>query len=185
MFSRVFISYRRADFGGHANLIVDRIREHLAAHYGSQGLFLDTHSIPAGADFEAEVSASISIASAVIAVVGPDWCNEIIKRRGQVDHVLVELKCALSLGVPIVPLLAEGVSMPSTEVLTRETVPSRGSMRRRLVPEPHSHRACNCSSSVSSLLLKQLSSAFPDSGQASARTSALASRDFISATQDV
>lgn len=121
MSSRVFISYRRADFGGHANLIVDRIREHLAAHYGSQGLFLDTHSIPTGADFEAEVSASISMASAVVAVIGPNWCDEIIKRRGQADHVLVELNCALSLGVPIVPLLAEGVSMPSAEVLPSET----------------------------------------------------------------
>lgn len=119
--SRVFISYRRADFGGHGNLIVDRIREHLAAHYGSQGIFLDTHAIPAGADFEAEISASISIASAVIAVVGPDWCHEIIKRRGQADHVVVELRCALSLGIPIVPLLAEGVTMPSTDVLSSET----------------------------------------------------------------
>ncbi|MCU7944928.1 MAG: toll/interleukin-1 receptor domain-containing protein [Candidatus Thiodiazotropha sp. (ex Cardiolucina cf. quadrata)] len=120
MFSRVFISYRRADFGGHANLIVDRIREHLASHYGSHAIFLDTKSIPAGADFEAEISASMSIASAVIAVVGPDWINEATKRSGQVDHVVVELKSALSLGVPIVPLLAEGVSMPSAEVLPRE-----------------------------------------------------------------
>jgi hypothetical protein len=121
VFLRVFISYRRADFGGHANLIVDRIREHLASHYGSDELFLDTHSIPAGADFEAEISAYMSIASAVIAVVGPDWSDEVIKRRGQVDHVLVELKSALSLGVPIVPLLAEGASMPASEVLTSET----------------------------------------------------------------
>jgi hypothetical protein len=120
VFLRVFISYRRADFGGHANLIIDRIREHLASHYGSQGIFLDTHSIPAGADFEAEISASMSIASAMIAVVGPDWCDEIVKRRGQVDHVLVELKIARALGVPIVPLLAEGVSMPGPEVLNSE-----------------------------------------------------------------
>lgn len=117
MLARIFVSYRRADFGGHANLIVDRIREHLAAHYGSRGIFVDTHSIPAGADFEAEITASISTASAVIAVIGPNWCDEILKRRGRTDHVVVELKSALSLGVPIVPLLAEGVLMPPPEIL--------------------------------------------------------------------
>ena len=123
MFSRIFLSYRRADFGGNANLIADRIREHLEVYYGSQGLFLDTHSIPVGVDFEAEIYESISLASAVIAVVGPDWCTEIIRRRGQTDHVLLELKCALSLGVPIVPLVAEGVSMPSADILPSDTVP--------------------------------------------------------------
>ena len=73
MFSRVFISYRRADFGNHANLIVDRVREHLESNYGSQALFLDAQFIPAGVDFEAETSSFMSVASAV--VVGPDWCD--------------------------------------------------------------------------------------------------------------
>lgn len=122
MFSRVFISYRRNDFGGHANLIVDRIREHLAAHYGTTSVFLDTESIPAGSDFEGEISASLSVTSALIAVVGPNWHDEVIKRQGQVDHVLVELRTALSLGVPIVPLVAEGVCMPAQEILPSDTI---------------------------------------------------------------
>lgn len=122
MFSRVFISYHRNDFGGHANLIVDRIREHLADHYGTNGVFLDTESIPAGSNFEDEVSASLSISSVLIAVVGPNWCDELDKRQGQVDHVLVELRTALSLGVPIVPLCAEGICMPTQNILPKDTI---------------------------------------------------------------
>jgi hypothetical protein len=120
MFSRLFISYRRADFGGNANLIVGRIREHLALHYGTQGIFLDTEAIPVGIDFEKQIYESISLASAVVVVIGPDWSNEIIRRRGKNDYVLTEIRCALKLGVPLIPLVAEGVSMPSSGILTDE-----------------------------------------------------------------
>jgi hypothetical protein len=120
MFSRLFISYRRADFGGNANLIVGRIREHLSLHYGTQGLFLDTESIPVGIDIEKQIYESISLASAVIVVIGPDWTNEIIRRRGHKDHVIIEIRCAIKLGVPLIPLVAEGVSMPLPSILTDE-----------------------------------------------------------------
>lgn len=120
MFSRVFISYRRRDFGGNANLIVGRIREHLIAYFGSEAPFLDTYSILAGGDFEDEIASALSTVSVVIAIIGPDWCEETEKRRGQVDYVLLELASALSLGVPIVPFVADGVEMPQPKLLTED-----------------------------------------------------------------
>ena len=178
-FLRLFISYRRADFGGYANLIVDRIREHLASQYESNEIFLDTHSIPGGADFEAEVSAFMSIASAVIAVVGPDWCDEIIKRRGQVDHVVVELKSALSFGVPIVPLLAERVSMPASEVLTTEIKGVSRLNALRVGSGPAFASSMQLLIEQSIPLLRQRNFVLQGLELISAKTPALAFEDFI------
>ena len=48
---RIFISYRRADLGGHADIFVGRIADRLIAHFGESNVFLDIQTIPLGREF--------------------------------------------------------------------------------------------------------------------------------------
>lgn len=65
---RVFISYRRADLGGHADALVGRIYDRLSTRFGQQNVCVDVETIPAGEDFAQFIRAEIAQADAVLAV---------------------------------------------------------------------------------------------------------------------
>ena len=110
---RVFISYRRADFGGFGELVVGRIRDNIAAKLNKSNVFMDLESIPIGVDFEQFVDREISKTDAVIVVIGPNWHDELAKRLlAQNDYVRAEIKSALARKKVIIPLLIGGSSMP-------------------------------------------------------------------------
>ncbi|MGA8294280.1 MAG: hypothetical protein WB820_17675 [Rhodoplanes sp.] len=44
MKTKIILSYRRSD----SEVITGRIRDKLASHYGEDGVFMDTESIPLG-----------------------------------------------------------------------------------------------------------------------------------------
>lgn len=68
---RIFVSYRRADSGGHAGRLFDGLR----ADYGSGALFLDHDTIRGGEDFTAALQQAMDDANIVLAVIGPDWAG--------------------------------------------------------------------------------------------------------------
>src|SRR5262244_4379740 len=76
----IFINYRGADSDTAAALI-DR---ELTARFGSDRVFLDCRSIPAGADFAAELLGRLRACSVLVVVIGPRWLtltNEAGQRR--------------------------------------------------------------------------------------------------------
>lgn len=111
---RVFISYRRddtADFSG-------RLRDRLAAQFGSADVFLDLDTIPLGEDFRRHMLASVKSCDVMLAVIGPRWLEGgRIKSPG--DYVRAEIAVAFANGVPVLPVLVDGASPPRVNDVPR------------------------------------------------------------------
>ena len=111
------ISYRRAD----SQDIAGRIADHLRHRLGERQVFLDTGSIPAGADFRQTIQQALRRRGVLIAIVGPEW---MAARHGAPerindpdDPVRMEIATALAEGLPIIPVLVNDASMPAANEL--------------------------------------------------------------------
>jgi len=115
---RIFISYRRADLGGHAEIFVGRIADRLNAHFGESNVFLDIQTIPAGREFDEFIIEQVTQADALLAIIGPDWLTELRARNeNQDDFVKVEIQTALERRIHLIPVLIGGASMPNSKQL--------------------------------------------------------------------
>jgi hypothetical protein len=111
----LFISYRRADAGGHAGRLYDRLR-----HWFDDGvMFYDLDAIDMGDVFPENIETAINTALTVLVVIGPDWLAEINQRvdRPGIDFVRREIELALARSghdnpPKIVPVLVGGATMP-------------------------------------------------------------------------
>jgi hypothetical protein len=65
----VFINYRGAD----SQTVAALIDRELAARFGSDQVFLDCRSIPAGSDFVEELLGRVRTCSVLLVVIGPHW----------------------------------------------------------------------------------------------------------------
>jgi len=123
---KVFISYRRVDLHGQATALVGRIFDRLTARFGLDNVFMDVNSIPYGEDFVAYVGARVAQADVLLAVIGPQWSEELISRAGEKeDFVRIEIEEALKRGIRVVPLLVGDVSMPGVVGLPETIVQLR------------------------------------------------------------
>ena len=84
-------------------------------------VFLDTGSIPAGADFRHTIQQALRRRGVLVAIVGPEW---MAARHGAPerindpdDPVRMEIATALAEGLPIIPVLVNDASMPSANEL--------------------------------------------------------------------
>jgi hypothetical protein len=115
--TRVFISYRRDDAAGYAG----RLEEALERRFGRGSVFRDVLDIPPGADFAAAIRARLAQAQAVVVLIGPRWAggNEPGARRidDPADFVRLEVVLALESGVPVLPLLLPGATLPAEALL--------------------------------------------------------------------
>lgn len=120
MGSRIFLSYRRGDKPHFTGRLLDR----LTLRFGEQNVFHDASSIEAGVDFWKEIRTQMSQCAVVVPVIGPDWLHLLKSRRksgGAVtDYVTAELKTALDLNLPIIPVLVDGAAMPAKRHLPKE-----------------------------------------------------------------
>ena len=98
-----------------------RIFDRLARHYGSDCVFIDIDSIPMGVDFDDHLERVLADCDILLALIGPNWIG---RRKGQPprikdedDWVRLEVEKALGVGVPIIPVLLEGASLPKREQL--------------------------------------------------------------------
>lgn len=112
---RIFISYRRSDSGGWANLLYDK----LTASFGETGVFMDTRAFrDAGpVDWFEALTSAIASSAVVIVVIGPDWGSspDSMGRRRihePEDIVCMEIATALAHSIPVMPLLVGGAAMP-------------------------------------------------------------------------
>jgi hypothetical protein len=98
-----------------AAALIDR---DLTARLGSDRVFLDCRSIPAGADFAEELLGRLRACSVLVVVIGPRWLtltNAAGKRRidDPRDWIRREIAEALSGGLWVVPVLTGGAALPA------------------------------------------------------------------------
>lgn len=111
--SKLFISYRRADSAA----TCDRIYERLVAHFGRDSVFKDIHSIGPGSDFRQVIQQVIAQCNVQLVLIGPQWLS-IKDERGRrrlddpADLVRQEVEAALERKIQVIPVLAQGASLP-------------------------------------------------------------------------
>lgn len=114
----VFISYRRADTS-HA---VDVLDAALVRAFGRAHVFRDVASLQAGRDYLPALQKAVAGSDAFIALVGHSWATgegrSHVEQRD--DPVRMEVAAALAQGVPVLPVLVDGATMPGVADLPME-----------------------------------------------------------------
>ena len=115
---RIFISYRRGDSEGQARAL----SLELADYVGDKGVFMDVDSVALGRDFRRSLHESLESCYAVLALIGPNWLDskDAAGRRrldDPRDFVRLEIATALKRNIPVTPVLLQGASMPTEQVL--------------------------------------------------------------------
>jgi TIR domain len=113
----VFVSYRRQD----SQHITGRIYDRLAARFGREAIFKDVDSIPLGFDFRDHLREQVGQCAVLIAVIGKNWNPPAAsggRRLGDPrDHLRIEIESALDRRIPVIPVLVDGIDMPTEEEL--------------------------------------------------------------------
>jgi hypothetical protein len=120
----VFICYRRDDSAPYAGRVFDR----LAAHFGSDHVFLDVDAVAPGQDFVRVLHETLQASDAVVVLIGRNWLaasDEQGKRRLDLegDYVRQEIAMAIGESVPIVPVLVGRAGMPKEDELPEALAP--------------------------------------------------------------
>ena len=121
---RIFISYRREDTGGRAGRLFDA----LVARFGGRNVFQDVTGIAPGVDFDDELTAALGRSDVALVVIGTGWLAATspdgIRRLDEPrDYVRREVAASLAAGVPVVPVLVGGATLPGADQLPDELAP--------------------------------------------------------------
>ena len=129
--STIILSYRREDSAG----VTGRIFDRLTQEFGTDRVFMDIDSMPAGVDFHDHLQEILADCGALLVVVGKSWRSQ---RKGQParimdpdDWVRIEVETALERGIPVVPLLIDGATLPTRDQLPESLWPL---LRRNALP---------------------------------------------------
>jgi hypothetical protein len=114
----VFINYRGEDSYSYGALL----HMELSRCFGSESVFLDSESIPAGSDFVAELLSRVRRARVLLAVIGSCWLTAAdAEGRRRIDDpgdwIRRELVEAFTAGVRVVPVLTDNAGMPAEDEL--------------------------------------------------------------------
>lgn len=114
----VFLSYRREDAADAAG----RLYDSLVARFGAGSVFLDIDTIDPGADFTEAVDGALASCDVLLALIGRQWLTAAdAQGRPRLedpgDLVRVEIQTALASGVRVIPVLVQGVTMPTPDQL--------------------------------------------------------------------
>jgi hypothetical protein len=137
---KIFISYRRSDSSESAGRLFDRLVE----AFGRDAVFKDVDSIPLQTRFSDFIKTWLEQATLVVVVIGPDWLN-ITGADGQrrlddpEDLVRLEILTALSLGIPLIPVLVRNASMPAAAQLPECLLPLTRWNGHLARPDPDFH----------------------------------------------
>jgi hypothetical protein len=112
--NQIFISYRREDNAG----VTGRIYDRLVQKFGETAIFKDIDSIPLGVNFRQHIDTIVQECDVVLVVIGDRWAGETrkpVRRRidNPEDIVRIEIESALNRNIRVIPLLIQGVTMPS------------------------------------------------------------------------
>jgi hypothetical protein len=121
---RIFISYRRADSGGWARSLHDKLEEEL----GAGRAFRDV-AMQSGTDFHEHVESLLDRCDVLLAVIGRRWTSITDgdgRRRLDDPDDLVRREIARALqraDVHVIPVLVDGASMPAERELPPDLAP--------------------------------------------------------------
>jgi alkylated DNA nucleotide flippase Atl1 len=125
---RIFLSYRRED----TRYVVGRIGDRLMDHFGDERVFVDVDTIEPGLDFAEAIAAAVGSCEVLLAMIGDRWLGS-TDRAGRRklddsnDLVRLEIQAALERNIRVIPVLVDGVTMPTPE----ELPPSLAGLARR------------------------------------------------------
>jgi hypothetical protein len=110
----VFISYRGNDCHSYGALLYLE----LSRCFGTDLVFLDSRSIPAGTDFAIQLLAQVRQARVVLALIGRSWLTATDAEGRRLiddprDWVRRELVEACDAGTLVIPVLADGAKLPT------------------------------------------------------------------------
>ena len=109
----VFINYRGVDSRSYGALLYTE----LSRHFGADLVFLDSESIPAGADFAEQLLARVRGCRVLLAVIGPRWLTTVGGGGRCIDDsadwVRRELVEALAAGIRVIPVLTDDAGLPA------------------------------------------------------------------------
>ncbi|MEL6779878.1 MAG: TIR domain-containing protein [Cyanobacteria bacterium J06597_16] len=120
----IFISYRRSDTTGHTGRMYDR----LVDKFGRKHVFKDVDDILPGVDFAKRLAKELGQCQVLLVVIGKTWTTVMDddgNRRldNPDDFVRLEIEAALTRKIPVVPVLMEGVKMPTQAQLPKSLHP--------------------------------------------------------------
>ncbi|MEM1151436.1 MAG: toll/interleukin-1 receptor domain-containing protein [Pseudomonadota bacterium] len=124
--TKIFISYRRDDSG----FAADRVHEDALDFVDEPSdVFMDIDGIPPGVDFVDHINEKVGQCDVLFALIGRDWLDVRDAHTGARrlddpgDFVRAEIAAALGRGVPVVPILLGGATMPEAEDLPDDLKP--------------------------------------------------------------
>jgi hypothetical protein len=121
--STIILSYRREDSAG----VTGRIFDRLSQEFGTDRVFMDIDSMPAGVDFHDHLQMILADCGALLVVIGKGWRSQRKGRPARImdpdDWVRIEVETALERGIPVVPLLIDGASLPGRDQLPESLWP--------------------------------------------------------------
>ncbi len=111
--SSIFICYRRTD----SQDVSGRIYDRLTQYFGKEAVFKDVENTPPGVHFPSFLCAKLSIARAILVVIGPTWLtatdSDGTKRLDDpTDYVRIEIETAFRLGILTIPITVTNAMMP-------------------------------------------------------------------------
>lgn len=124
MSKRIFLSYRRQD----SLVESERLYEFLCGRFGDKHVFRDLDTIRKGYDFVSVIDENLKSCAAAVVLIGSEWL-EIKDKYGNRrldnpdDFVRLEVAGALSKGIPVIPLLVRGATMPERDNLPEDLQP--------------------------------------------------------------
>jgi WD40 repeat protein len=119
--STVFVSYRRGDSEGQARALKNDLVELI----GKSSVFMDVDNIAPGQDFRHVLNERLESCGLLLALIGPGWLDakdgEGNRRLGNAtDLVRHEIAAALKRNIRVIPVLLQGVQVPSPERLPED-----------------------------------------------------------------
>ncbi len=115
--TRIFISYRRSD----SVPTVGRLFDRLIQRYGDASVVWDQDSFLPGQDFRREIARHLENSDVVLATIGPRWMGAASHNGNRLydddDFVRAEIEASFGLGIPVIPVLVQGATMPGPEQL--------------------------------------------------------------------
>ena len=116
--TKVFISYRRRDAGGHGRAL----HEYLSRRFGKDHVFFDRSTIESGDMFPDTLRQGVERCAVLLALIGPEWLDVRGDDDGRRlddanDFVRREIALALEQGKRVIPVLFDDTPVPPRDRL--------------------------------------------------------------------